>query len=203
MGFFDKIKSAFNFDEEDDDEAFDEYEQEQIKKAEQAKKDQFRANSVSSRSNNYDIPDKSYDTGYGSGYSSKNSSKNNASAYIDRNTNTKSLKIDRPYGSKFIPITTTRMGNEVCIMKPLSFNDSQDICDVVLSSRIAVVNLEDLDLAMAQRIIDFLSGTIYAIDGKLFNISNYIYICAPNNVDISGDYAEITEQTGFDVPILN
>jgi cell division inhibitor SepF len=95
------------------------------------------------------------------------------------------------------------MGNEVCIMKPINFNDSQDICDVVLSSRIAVVNMEDLDIAMAQRIIDFLSGTIYAIDGKLFNISSYIYICAPNNVDISGDYAEIAEQTGFDVPVLN
>ncbi|MBR5180533.1 MAG: cell division protein SepF [Lachnospiraceae bacterium] len=200
MGFFDKIKSAFNFD--DDDEAFDEYEAEETKKAEQAKKEQFKANSVSSR-NNYD-PGSNYDPdSYRSGYSSKNSSKNYASAYIDRDTNTKSLKIDRPYGSKFIPITTTRMGNEVCIMKPLSFNDSQDICDVVLSSRIAVVNMEDLDLAMAQRIIDFLSGTIYAIDGKLFNISSYIYICAPNNVDISGDYAEITEQTGFDVPVLN
>lgn len=200
MGFFDKIKSAFNFD--DDDEAFDEYEAEETKKAEQAKKEQFKANSVSSR-NNYD-PGSNYDPdSYRSGYSSKNSSKNHASAYIDRDTNTKSLKIDRPYGSKFIPISTTRMGNEVCIMKPLSFDDSQDICDVVLSSRIAVVNMEDLDMAMAQRIIDFLSGTIYAIDGKLFNISSYIYICAPNNVDISGDYAEITEQTGFDVPVLN
>ena len=198
MGFFDKIKNAFNFD--DDDEAFDEYEAEETKKAEQAKKDQFRANSVSSR-NNYDVPDRNSDS-Y-SGYSSKNSSRNNAAAYIDRDTNTKSLKIDRPYGSKFIPISTTRMGNEVCIMKPINFNDSQDICDVVLSSRIAVVNMEDLDIAMAQRIIDFLSGTIYAIDGKLFNISSYIYICAPNNVDISGDYAEIAEQTGFDVPVLN
>ena len=157
MGFFDKIKSAFNFD--DDDEAFDEYEAEETKKAEQAKKDQFRANSVSSR-NNYDVPDRNSDS-Y-SGYSSKNSSRNNAAAYIDRDTNTKSLKIDRPYGSKFIPISTTRMGNEVCIMKPINFNDSQDICDVVLSSRIAVVNMEDLDIAMAQRIIDFLSGTIYA-----------------------------------------
>jgi hypothetical protein len=84
MGFFDKIKSAFNFD--DDDEAFDEYEAEETKKAEQAKKDQFRANSVSSR-NNYDVPDRNSDS-Y-SGYSSKNSSRNNAAAYIDRDTKKK------------------------------------------------------------------------------------------------------------------
>ena len=88
-------------------------------------------------------------------------------------------------------------------MKPINFNDSQDICDVLLSSRIAVVNLEDLELPMAQRIIDFLSGSVYALDGKLFNISNFIYIIAPASVDISGDYAEIAEQTGFDVPVLN
>ena len=201
MGLFDKIKKAFNFD--DDDEAFDDYEEEEARKAEETKKEQFRANSVSSK-NNYDVQgSKNYDTGYG--YSSKSSSRssNYASAYIDRDTNSKSLKIDRPYGSKFIPISTTRLGNEVCIMKPLSFNDSQDICDVLLSSRIAVVNLEDTDLPLAQRIIDFLSGSVYALNGKLYNISNFIYIIAPDMVDISGDYAEIAEQTGFDVPVLN
>ena len=185
MGFFDKIKSSFNFD--DDDEAFDEYEAEETKKAEQAKKDQFRANSVSSR-NNYDVPDRNSDS-Y-SGYSSKNSSRNNAAAYIDRDTNTKSLKIDRPYGSKFIPISTTRMGNEVCIMKPINFNDSQDICDVVLSSRIAVVNMEDLDIAMAQRIIDFIGGACYGINGELKAISSNIFIAVPNSMEVSGDLRE-------------
>ncbi|MBO4782841.1 MAG: cell division protein SepF [Lachnospiraceae bacterium] len=193
MGFLDKVKKAFNFD--DDDEAFDDFEEEESRKAEAAKKEQFRNNSVSR--NNYDV--QSQGQGYG-GYKPKT---NNASAYIDRDTNEKSLKIDRPYGSKFIPISTTRLGNEVCIMKPISFNDSQDICDVLLSSRIAVVNLEDIELPLAQRIIDFLSGSVYALNGKLYNISNYIYIIAPDSVDISGDYAEIAEQTGFDVPVLN
>lgn len=200
-GFLDKVKKAFNFD--DDEDAFDEYEEEELKKAEAAKKEQLRANSVSSK-NNYDTSgSKNYDSGMG--YSQKPSKQptNYASAYIDRDTNSKSLKIDRSYGSKFIPISTTRLGNEVCIMKPVNFNDSQDICDVLLSSRIAVVNLEDVELPLAQRIIDFLSGAIYALNGKLYNISNFIFIIAPDSVDISGDYAEIAEQTGFDVPVLN
>ncbi|MBP5533486.1 MAG: cell division protein SepF [Lachnospiraceae bacterium] len=195
MGFFDKVKKAFNFD--DDDEAFEDFEEEETRRAEEAKKEQFRNNSVSR--NNYDVQG-AQGQNYG-GYKPKTN--NNASAYIDRTTNEKSLKIDRPYGSKFIPISTTRLGNEVCIMKPLSFNDSQDICDVLLSSRIAVVNLEDTELPLAQRIIDFLSGSVYALNGKLYNISNYIFIIAPDSVDISGDYAEIAEQTGFDVPVLN
>ncbi|MBQ6024626.1 MAG: cell division protein SepF [Lachnospiraceae bacterium] len=195
MGFLDKVKKAFNFD--DDDEAFEDFEEEETRRAEEAKKEQFRNNSVSR--NNYDVQG-TQGQNYG-GYKPKTN--NNASAYIDRTTNEKSLKIDRPYGSKFIPISTTRLGNEVCIMKPLSFNDSQDICDVLLSSRIAVVNLEDTELPLAQRIIDFLSGSVYALNGKLYNISNYIFIIAPDSVDISGDYAEIAEQTGFDVPVLN
>ena len=198
-GFLDKVKKAFNFD--DDDEAFDDYEEEELKKAEEAKKEQLRANSLSSK-NSYDNSSYGYDNGQS--YSSKPAkSANYASAYIDRDTNSKSLKIDRPSGSKFIPIHSTRLGNEVCVMKPVNFNDSQDICDVLLSSRIAVVNLEDVDLPLAQRIIDFLSGSVYALNGKLFNISNFIFIIAPDSVDISGDYAEIAEQTGFDVPVLN
>ena len=52
MGFMDKIKSAFNFN--DDDEAFDEFEEEEARKAEQEKKNQFKANSISSKKNNYD-----------------------------------------------------------------------------------------------------------------------------------------------------
>jgi len=199
MGVFDKIKKALNFD--DDDEAFDEYDFEETRKADEAKKEQFRANSLSSKSN-YDVPSsKNYDADQGS--SSRAYRAGGYSTTIDKNTNTKSLRLERSYETKYIPISTTRLGNEVCIMKPINFNDSQDICDVLLSSRIAVVNLEDVDLPLAQRIIDFLSGSVYALNGKLYNISSYIYIMAPDSVDISGDYAEIAEQTGFDVPELN
>jgi len=199
-GFFDKVKKAFNFD--DDDEAFDEFEEDELRKAEEAKKEQLRANSIATQ-NNYDTGNRYDNQGSYSPRNNFRQSNNYASAYIDRTTNEKSLKIDRSNGSKFIPINTTRLGNEVCIMKPISFNDSQDICDVLLSSRIALVNLEDIELPLAQRIIDFLSGAIYALDGKLYNVSNFIYIIAPSSVDISGDYAEIAEQTGFDVPVLN
>ena len=79
MGWFDKVKKAFNFD--DDDEAFEDFEEEETKRAEEAKKEQFRNNSVSR--NNYDVQG-SQSQSYG-GYKPK--SNNNASAYIDRTTN--------------------------------------------------------------------------------------------------------------------
>ncbi len=55
---------------------------------------------------------------------------------------------------------------------------------------------------MAQRIIDFTSGSTYAIDGNLQKISHYIFILTPKNVDVSGDFQEILSGA-FDVPALN
>ena len=79
----------------------------------------------------------------------------------------------------------------MCIVKPSSFEDSQQVCEVLLGGRACVVNLEGFDADDAQRIMDFISGCIFAIDGKLHRISKYIFIFAPSNVDISGDYLDL------------
>ena len=92
---------------------------------------------------------------------------------------------------------------EVSIMKPTRFDDSQDICDMLLDERATVVNLEGIDLALAQRIMDFISGSVYALNGKIHQISNLIFIISPESVDISGDYLSYVEQNGFEVPTLN
>lgn len=123
--------------------------------------------------------------------------------YIESRNNSKTLRMERPEGSKVVPIKTTRDGLEVCVMKPRNFEDSQDICDVLLSNCVAIVNLEDNDLAVSQRIMDFISGAVYSINGKLFQISDLIFIAAPGTVDVSGDYNDILAQTGYDVPLLN
>ncbi|MCR5331473.1 MAG: cell division protein SepF [Lachnospiraceae bacterium] len=124
------------------------------------------------------------------------------STYIEGSSNNKTLRMERPEGSKIVPLKTTSSGLEVCVMKPKSLEDSQDICDVLLSNCVAIVNLEDNDLALSQRIMDFISGAVYSINGKLFQISNLIFITAPGSVDVSGDYNDILAQSGFDVPIL-
>lgn len=115
-----------------------------------------------------------------------------------------SNRMERTTNNKIVPIRTTPRGMEVCIMKPASFEDSQDICDMLLTGRAAVVNLEGFDPDEAQRVMDFISGCVYAINGKLHQISKYIFIFSPDNIDISGDYLEmVSDDLGFGVPTLN
>lgn len=88
-------------------------------------------------------------------------------------------------------------------MKPLRFEDSQDICDMLKNERAIIVNLEGLDLALAQRIMDFTAGAIYSLNAKIHQISGYVFCISPEKVDISGDYMDMIQQTGFEVPNLN
>ncbi len=112
------------------------------------------------------------------------------------------IRMERTTTNKVVPIRTTPKGFEVCVFKPNTFEDSQDICDMLLSGRAAIVNLEGFDPEDAQRVMDFISGSVYAINGKLHQISRYIFIFSPDTVDISGDFLELMEG-GFDVPTLN
>ena len=112
-------------------------------------------------------------------------------------------KMERSTASKVVPIRTTPKGLEVCIMKPTSFEDSQEICDMLLTGRATVINLEGFDDKLAQRTMDFISGSVYAINGKLHRISNCIFIVSPDTVDISGDYLDLIQENGFEPPTLH
>lgn len=76
-----------------------------------------------------------------------------------------------------------RSSMEVKVIKPHTFEDSQEICNMLLNGRPVIVNLEGFDPDDAQRIMDFISGCIYAINGKYHQISKYIFIFSPENVD--------------------
>lgn len=90
-------------------------------------------------------------------------------------------------------------GMEVCVIKPTSMEDTREITDTLRSNRTVVLNMEGVDVSLAQRIIDYASGTCYAISGNLQKISNYIFIITPPSVEISGDFPEILSGA-IDVP---
>lgn len=90
---------------------------------------------------------------------------------------------------------TPLAGMEVCVIKPTSVEDAREITETLLANRTVVLNLEGLDVDVAQRIIDFTSGSCFAIAGNLQKISRYIFIITPATVDISGDFQNILTGT--------
>lgn len=103
--------------------------------------------------------------------------------------------------TKISPMRSPKRGGgmEVCVIRPKSMEDAREITETLLDECTVVLNMEGLDLDIAQRIIDFASGSCYAIHGNLQKISNYIFIITPESVDISGDFQEILSGA-FDVP---
>ncbi|MBE5835691.1 MAG: cell division protein SepF [Butyrivibrio sp.] len=91
--------------------------------------------------------------------------------------------------------TVMGTGMEVCVIKPTSVEDAREITETLLANRTVVLNLEGLDVDIAQRIIDFTSGSCFAISGNLQKISRYIFIITPASVDISGDFQDILNGT--------
>lgn len=90
-----------------------------------------------------------------------------------------------------VPFSTSTSGGKdplkVVLLEPENFEDCQQIADNLKSRRTVIINVENLDLAMARRIIDFVGGVAYALGGTLQKIGAGIIIAVPNNVDISGD----------------
>lgn len=93
-------------------------------------------------------------------------------------------------------------GMEVCVIKPSTVEDAREITETLLANRTVVLNLEGLDVDIAQRIIDFTSGSCFAISGNLQKISHYIFIITPASVDISGDFQDIFGGS-FEMPLNN
>ena len=102
---------------------------------------------------------------------------------------------------KITPISRSKKGTtagmEVCVFKPTSVEDAREITETLLLNRTVVLNVEGLDIDIAQRIIDFTSGACFAISGNLQKVSNYIFIITPEAVDISGDFQNIIDS--FDI----
>ena len=80
----------------------------------------------------------------------------------------------------------TKAGNKMILLEPRSFSEAQAIADHLKSRNSVVVNLKRVTSAQAKRIIDFLSGCIYAIGGNMQKIGVGIYLCTPKNVNVQG-----------------
>lgn len=82
---------------------------------------------------------------------------------------------------------------QMILLEPRAYSESQQIVDYLKNRDTVVVNLKRVTSDQAKRIVDFLSGTIYAIGGDLQKIGGGIFLCTPNNVNVQGKITEELE----------
>lgn len=126
----------------------------------------------------------------------KESPKNTSAATVTKiSTKTASVKAAPRTSSKITPLRSPKRnqgGNmEVCVIKPTSMEDTREIADTLVENATVILNLEGIDVELAQRIIDFTSGACYSVGGTLQKVSSYIFVLGPSNVDITGDLQNI------------
>ena len=91
-------------------------------------------------------------------------------------------------------MNTNAMLSKVIIREPKDYSDAQNIADCLKESLPVFVNLQRLDKGQGRRIIDFLSGTIYAVDGEIQRVGNDLFLCTPRTVETDGAVTETSDE---------
>ena len=134
-------------------------------------------------STNYNQTYKSPAQNYNSGYTSFSGAKAQQARPVSSNK-----LVDFNQGRQ--QRVENRSVSDVYVIKPHEMSESQTVVDFLNKGKTIVINMEGLELDLAQRIIDFIGGATYAIDGTLQAISGNIFIAAPGNIEVSGDVRE-------------
>lgn len=125
----------------------------------------------------------SYNSNYNQSQSSYRDSQNHYDNYGSRQQN-RVVEFSNPR-----PKSSGR--SEVYVMIPHDTSESQTVADFLKGGKTIVLNMAGLDTTIAQRIIDFVAGSCYALDGTLQAISDNIFIAAPSSIEVSGDLREL------------
>lgn len=89
-----------------------------------------------------------------------------------------------------VSLKSVKQSSKVILIEPKVFAEAQSIADHLKSRRAVVVNLQSIDREQARRFVDFLSGTVYAIGGDIQKVGSQIFLCVPDNVEVSGNISD-------------
>lgn len=84
---------------------------------------------------------------------------------------------------------------EVVLFHPTNFNDSTKAADDLRDKKAIIVNMENVDPSLARRVVDFLSGVAYALDGKMNKIAQSTYLFSPHSMAVVGDLEAVPTET--------
>lgn len=92
-----------------------------------------------------------------------------------------------------VSLTSIQPQTKVILSEPYNFDEVQQIADHLKNRKCVVINLQRLPRDEAKQIVDFMSGTVYALGGGIQKLGHNIFLCTPDNVEVSGSISEIVK----------
>jgi cell division inhibitor SepF len=89
--------------------------------------------------------------------------------------------------NNIVSLQSVQKSSKVVLLEPRAYADAQEVADHLNNKRAVIVNLQRIQRDQGKRIVDFLSGTVYAIGGDIQKVGTDIFLCTPANVDVSGN----------------
>ena len=225
MGIFDKIKSAIVFDDEEDDDSIYEAEMRELERKEKSKSQKKAAERrYEDNDEDYDLEDAPRKTrsisdrkkvntstrirNYSSERTAQRKTNDNSRLSPPRSPESSysSRKSSQPSRQRNENLSSSRSrkdSSEISIVKVKDFTDAQEVCDNLINGKPIIVCFHEPNSTSSQRIMDFIAGCVYTINGNLHTISNNIFLFSPDGVDVSGDYLNMVQRSGFGVPTFN
>ncbi|MBY0120776.1 cell division protein SepF [Bacillus sp. S/N-304-OC-R1] len=111
---------------------------------------------------------------------------------------TQTQKQQQVQKNNIVSLQSVQKSSKVVLIEPRVYAEAQDIADQLKNRRAVVVNLQRIDRDQAKRIVDFLSGTVYAIGGDIQKIGTDIFLCTPDNIEVSGNISQIMQETDYE-----
>ena len=124
-----------------------------------------------------------------------------STGYVGRNVVDFSSAMASRDNSSTMMRTATMTKSKITTVKPTSFDDAQTVANCLRDKIPVIINFENTNTDDAKRIIDFISGTTYAINGEIKKVSQNVFVCAPSNVTVT--YTEEDKKTGNNFSWLN
>ena len=109
----------------------------------------------------------------------------------NKHTNTTDTK------ANVVSLQSIQKSSKVVLVEPRVYAEAQDIADQLKNRKAVVVNLQRIEHDQARRIVDFLSGTVYAIGGDIQKIGTDIFLCTPDNIEVSGVFLSFLQEQGI------
>ena len=105
------------------------------------------------------------------------------------------VRKDTKKTSNVVSINQTQQQGKIIVVEPRVYSEVKDIADLLLANQAVILNFNRIEKDEAKKIVDFLMGAIYAIEGDMQRVGNEIFLCTPKNVEIDG---VLDQSTNFD-----